>query len=81
MQNLDNVVHICYEQVGCRVGRSCACLEPKGIQKEAKIYQKRPNYNFSNQINAKKPKSIANSFLIVLGIDTVKLLFYNQCDD
>ena len=42
------------------------------VQKEAKIYQ---------NLNAKKPKFIANSFLIVLSIDTVQLLFYNQCDD
>ena len=31
-----------------RVGRSCACLEPNTYGKRAKIYQKRPNYNFSN---------------------------------
>ena len=31
-----------------RIGRFCACLEPNSYAKEAKIYQKRPNYNFSN---------------------------------
>ena len=65
-----------------RVGRSCACLEPNSYAKRGQNLPKEAKVQFfkCGQINAKKPNFIANSFLIVLGIDTVQLFFYNQCD-
>ena len=71
-----------FKRTGSRVGRSCACLEPNSYAKRRQNLPKEAKLQFfkRGQINAKKPNFIANSFLIVLGIDTVQLFFYNQCD-